>query len=309
MPSPILVPAITAAASLLGTGATAYAQGKMNKKTRKWNEKMYAQQRQDSLADWAMQNEYNSPDAVMQRLRKAGLNPNLVYGEGANMPAAQVKSSQVESWNPKAPDIDLSGVGNGLMSYYDIKMKEAQTNNLNTQNTVMEQEKLLKAAQTGNLLQNTAKTKFDLDLATELKTTTIEQALANLKKTQADTATTLDENERRAALTAQSLTKGVEEILNMKKQRAKTDQEIKQIKKAIELMEKDKTLKQLEINLREKGINPNDPMWLRIIGQAVERFMNGDSIIPMSMKPGSNNPLYKIRKKRGIYDPAQIWDF
>ena len=32
---------------------------------------------------WAAENEYNSPGAQMQRLKSAGLNPNLVYGSGA----------------------------------------------------------------------------------------------------------------------------------------------------------------------------------------------------------------------------------
>lgn len=31
---------------------------------------------------WDLQNAYNSPEAQMERLKKAGLNPNLVYGSG-----------------------------------------------------------------------------------------------------------------------------------------------------------------------------------------------------------------------------------
>lgn len=34
------------------------------------------------LAMWNMTNAYNSPTAQMQRLKEAGLNPNLVYGSG-----------------------------------------------------------------------------------------------------------------------------------------------------------------------------------------------------------------------------------
>ena len=39
MAAPLLAAGIAAGASLLGTGAQVYAAGKMNKKTRQWNEK------------------------------------------------------------------------------------------------------------------------------------------------------------------------------------------------------------------------------------------------------------------------------
>lgn len=42
------------------------------------NEKAY----QRSLNMWNLQNEYNSPTQQMARIRAAGLNPNLVYGNG-----------------------------------------------------------------------------------------------------------------------------------------------------------------------------------------------------------------------------------
>lgn len=55
----------------------------------------YNKQRSDMLADRDYQNQYNSPVAQMQRLKEAGLNPNLVYGNGAaQMPSAQ--GQQVE---------------------------------------------------------------------------------------------------------------------------------------------------------------------------------------------------------------------
>lgn len=35
-----------------------------------------------NIQNWHMQNEYNSPSAQMDRLKAAGLNPNLMYGQG-----------------------------------------------------------------------------------------------------------------------------------------------------------------------------------------------------------------------------------
>lgn len=42
----------------------------------------YKQQKSDALANWNLQNQYNSPVEQMKRLREAGLNPMLVYGSG-----------------------------------------------------------------------------------------------------------------------------------------------------------------------------------------------------------------------------------
>lgn len=139
----IIPAAIAGGAALLGTGINAMAQGKMNKKTREWNEKMYAQQRTDALSDWQMQNAYNSPEQQMQRLKDAGLNPNLVYGNGAEaMSAQQPRQSQPGSWNPQIPDYSSAGqaLGNSLMQYVDMKQKTAVTDNLKAQNVqLMEQ--------------------------------------------------------------------------------------------------------------------------------------------------------------------------
>ena len=45
--------------------------------------------RQFALDMWNRNNEYNTPLAQMQRLKDAGLNPNLMYGQGTtgNAPA------------------------------------------------------------------------------------------------------------------------------------------------------------------------------------------------------------------------------
>lgn len=58
--------------NLVGTGMT-NAQ----------NERMASDQRKFDLKMWNQANLYNSPEMQMERLKKAGLNPNLVYGSGS----------------------------------------------------------------------------------------------------------------------------------------------------------------------------------------------------------------------------------
>lgn len=104
-----LGPAISVAGSLLGTGLGAMSTGKMNKRSENFARWMYARQRQDALADWNMQNQYNSPQAQMQRFKDAGLNPNLIYGQGESGAASMVRSSSNST--PSFRPMDFSGLG------------------------------------------------------------------------------------------------------------------------------------------------------------------------------------------------------
>ena len=59
------------------------AQQAENEKARQWSEKMAAWYRDTERENLRDEREYNTPTAQMQRLKAAGLNPDLVYGEGA----------------------------------------------------------------------------------------------------------------------------------------------------------------------------------------------------------------------------------
>lgn len=262
-----------AAQAALQSGTNSLATATTNRATRKWNEKMYAKQREDSLADWTRQNEYNSPQAQMKRLQEGGLNPNLVYGNGADATAGPVRSTDVKSWNPSAPQINIPAMTQAFMGQYDMEMKMAQTDNLRTQNTVLLQEVLLKAAQVIATTTGTENQKFDLALKNELKENSIEVARASLDKIKADTQSTLDENERRAAMQAPNLLTAAENVLNMRSQRASNAAQREEIAARIVNLKKDTRLKELDIALKEQGIQPSDAAWLRMLTQLV----NGNS--------------------------------
>jgi len=161
---------IMGGASIYGAINTA----QMNKKTRKWNEKMYAQQRKDNLTDWATQNQYNSPAAQMQRLKEAGLNPNLVYGNGVDgNSTAPAKSADVKGWDPKNPDIG-SAAPAALAAFQNMRQSTLQAD------LVKQQIELAKAdtdiKKTTQLAQklNIADKTFDLDFKKELKDTNLD---------------------------------------------------------------------------------------------------------------------------------------
>lgn len=295
MPDPALIGAgITAGAGLISTGVNAVTQINQNKRERRHAIYMYDRQRADALADWAMQNEYNSPREIMKRYREAGLNPNLIYGNGTNAQADNVRSSSPGNWSPRAPQIDLATpVSQGILAYNDLRMKDAQIDLLTTQNTVAEQEKIMKAAQTLDILSTTKTREFDLEMKDRLKEISVQAAEASLANTKAQTTSTLDANDRAAMMNAYNIQQAIENILTARMNRSKTVEEKKLIRAQIESVRKDTRLKELDISLKEKGIQPSDNLAMRIIARAI------DNLPAMKVKA---NPLYK-------YDQRQPWNF
>lgn len=97
--------------------------------------KLLKQQNQYNIDMWKMQADYNSPQAQMQRFQDAGLNPNLIYGQGTNGNMSSAPVQQV----PDAPDYgsSMSKLGQlfnieGLKTVI-ARRKEAQADAKNAQ--------------------------------------------------------------------------------------------------------------------------------------------------------------------------------
>lgn len=110
---------------LLNTGlglAGSYATSIFNtEQQEKLQDKAFA----NDLKMWNMQNEYNTPLAQMQRYQQAGLNPNLIYGNG-------VSSAGNASGAPSYEPVRFHGIDlNSIMMFQQLE-------NLNSQNRLLE---------------------------------------------------------------------------------------------------------------------------------------------------------------------------
>ena len=164
-----------------------------------------------------------------------------------------------------------------MASYFDAKIKQAQYDNLRTQNTVAEQDALLKAAQviqttaaTGKTRADQASVEFDTMLKNQIKDISVEAARAGLNKTLADTQFTLDSNERAQAQNASSLREAAERILRSRAERSKIPIEKAMLQQQIKNLQKDERLRQLDIDLKEKGVQPTDAIYMRILARILE---------------------------------------
>lgn len=91
-----------------------------------FNREMSQQSHDWNVEFWNMQNEYNTPINTMNRLKAAGLNPNLVYGSGsATTPAGAISAARTSSApsaphaqapSLSAPRIDVGSFASALMS-------------------------------------------------------------------------------------------------------------------------------------------------------------------------------------------------
>lgn len=266
-------------ANLLSIGAGLYK----DKKNRDWQERqnekdyeqtlaLYDKQRQDALSDWASQNAYNHPLEQMNRLRQAGLNPHLVYGKGADTTADAIRSSgmsQVKR-NPFQSSFDTgsiaslgSSVGQGFQTYFDVKAKQAQTDNVQQQTALMQEEALFKQASTAKTLTESAKTDFELKQAQELRDTTIENAKLQNEKLRADTQFSLDNNQRQELANSSNVQLTLEKIITEKIAHAKDQQQIELLKEQLNATRQSQYIQMYEEELTRMGIHKSDPWYFR----------------------------------------------
>lgn len=285
---PLPLAAIAAGTQIAGNVAGPILQGVQNRKNRKFAKEMYQMQRNDALADWHMQNEYNSPAAQMKRYTDAGLNPNLIYGQSNE--AAAVRSTSADVPDGKAPEIKTDGI----LAYQAVQMQQAQLDNVRQAIEVAKQEQLLKAAQTAKVVTETDTGSFELDMKQSLKDVSLEAARTNLEQqlqsldnsrlafdktvtdigaVRATTQSTLDANERAAISQPVTIQEALERILTMRLQRSKTELEKRQIEAQVDQLKQDTHLKSFEEVLKATG-TAESPFFIKTLMRMLENLRN-----------------------------------
>lgn len=109
--------AVAGLAAGIGTRKEQERQFNYNMEMAKW-------QNDVNVANWQMQNEYNTPANQMKRLKEAGINPNLAYSNGSvsNTSSPVSAAGQPHSVTP-VDQIRLAEMSSGLM---DQALKAAQ---------------------------------------------------------------------------------------------------------------------------------------------------------------------------------------
>lgn len=297
MIAPLIIAGIIAAVgSIIGGIVKNKADKNANQAQVDYNNMAYGRQRADSLADYAMQNDYNSPTSQMARLRQAGINPMYAAGNLSTQ-SATVRSSDYNSYQPRP--VDYSGAIEGatgaasstLLGYYDVQMKQAQIDNLKANNTVILEEAELKKLQAAQIkaglpgIDTRNQTLgFDLSQKQRLADTQADMAAEQLRSYKVSNDIKLQENERAQAMNASNLREAVARITRMRVQnlrdqlemtkipyeRDRIEAEIRDIQARANSQEIEGQIKALDRDLKSKGIQPHDNFFLRTLGEFMD---------------------------------------
>lgn len=248
---------IPAAASLASNAFNAITGQSANKKNREFQEQMYERQKNDNLNMWNLQNDYNNPQQQMKRLQEAGLNPNLVYGNGGQTggTASPISTPDRGSYSHQPAQIsDLGGTASqAFASHFDYQIKQAQLDNLKAQNTDIVNSALLKSAQTMSTIASGGKTEFQTqflkDTAHLTRAYMAEQAnKMHYDQYQSQSAATVADEKNQLSLSEMK-----QRISNMKDSGQST-----RLRSALMKIEQD---------LKSQGLQPSDPIYMRMIAR------------------------------------------
>lgn len=276
---PIPLGAIVAGIGAIG-GAIMGA--KDNKAAREQQAHQNQMDREFQLDMWNRTNAYNNPMEQMKRLRAAGLNPNLVYGNGADVTAA---NQQLPQSRPLPHPNTGAMITSAVDQIYDLSMKEMQKDLMaievsnKTQNIAESQVRSAKMAgvdtnkviaDTYGTYQNIRKSKvemagqgirnerdlFELGKARELRQNSMDVANESLRNIQLRNVqqelqnSQMPERHKLAILESYSRLKMAESTMSVQ---------------AV-----DELLKKEQLQLRQQGIEVSDSLFARIFGNFLQ---------------------------------------
>ena len=251
MPIPAIIPFLGSAAS----GVLSFAN---NNQAREETQRQNRDDRQFQLDMWNRTNDYNSPLQEMQRLKAGGLNPNLVYGGGATTKAQNITPTT----SKPLPTPNTGQIFDSVLNTtIDLQLKETQKDVMqmeifNKAQSIRESEtrrKLLEDEspyRLGSIITKSASDTLRYGKEQTLLNNSIDgakqlvekQRLENVEKTIKNSF--LQEREQQAVYEAYA--------------------RIKSIKATTENVNVEMLMKQEQLKLRQKGIEVNDNVLVRI---------------------------------------------
>lgn len=258
---------LSAGGQVLSQVGNMISQNKTNARAEAFALKMYDKQRRDSLTDWNMQNAYNDPAAQMKRLTAAGLNPHLVYGNGADAQmGAPVRSSSVSQPSFKAPQMDFGSVLQSALATQQTQANIARTN-----------------AETNRINQDTIYKKFENDVREQVG---IDKYRANAS----DKLDLQDSNMKKSQLEfeAWNYIIGSTPVTNQSNPLAKkiaSDFEMATtkldiFKKDLDIKKSISVVKDFEAELAKAKISPNSPWYVKFVDALINKI-TGSSVVDL----------------------------
>ncbi|WNK13163.1 MAG: DNA pilot protein [Microvirus sp.] len=266
---PVVGPLVEGAVNMFGQASTNQANKDMMNTQRTW-----------AVQDWDKQNAYNAPSAQMQRYKDAGLNPNLIYGNGAS--SAGIASPIRQTETAKQQPVNTGGnvadsMLKGFLSMYDLQKTQAETDRLKKQAELIEAERRLKEQSTQNLSFDLYKGQQTLPLSLEGMGLKNRNLAADLPIKETIATNMVQDNARKWLLAGNSLSETAQRILESQARTANLGLDQGLIHQKIEQLKKSNTLSDLDIQLKQKGLSWSDPYYMRIGSRLIDKYLkDGD---------------------------------
>jgi hypothetical protein len=262
--------------------ATAFQQGGnfistllMNRRIRKENEKardhnirMSDLEYQRNLKNWHMQNEYNSPKAVMQRYIEAGINPHLIAGQ-----AGQGLATEPQPYSRP----EINSMAQGLQRFELSNMHGT----------------ILDTARIRNIIADTLN-KITQNESQVINNKLLKDTYDNLIKSSQNAVKLQDQDIKAKELQNQITT--ATQTLQIQRVRAELDrlmQDISSMKTRQNTEQLDQKIKQFQITLQKYGVVPTDNIILRMMLTRPQT----PRIIDTFKIPDLTNPFKNFRLK------------
>lgn len=209
-------------------------------------------------------NAYNSPIEQRKRMEAGGFNPAMMYGHGT---VANTATNVNPSSRSTMPNPNLATASSGVGQYADLAMKTAtmsqmalQKDLINKQIQNTEADTQLKNVNAARVGTDSARTQQQIDLANQLWNTTLEGAKKNVELTG-------------ATITEKAINNSTLDERN-KANLANVFQQLALSQSTMDKQSYETELLKTSLNLRKMGINENDNIGVRFLGQ----FINGSDI-------------------------------
>lgn len=320
-----VVPGIGTAIGALG-GAAISAIGNWfgNKSNRKASREAFEREskfaREERLAQqqWIEQmyeknNSYNSPAAQMQRLKDAGLNPDLMYSRG-DVGNATAPEAPQQAMTPRYNVIPTNTYGQTAQIAADAGLKAAQARLADSQSKKTDTEESLLTA---DYLLRKARTESDIELNNS--TIYVNHELGQLNHAEAEVAA------KKLQEIDIAMSEARERINTMKSQQSEIDEKIVQLKfdRYLRSQEFELLCKKTYQDMKESNsrISLNAAEVQDMMATQLARVMNLNASTYMQKKQGmlaSEQTMTELYKQTGIdisnqhakfnFDQAKNWD-
>lgn len=320
-----VIPGIGTAIGALG-GAAISAIGNFfgNRSNRKASAEAFEREskfaREERLAQqqWIEQmyeknNSYNSPAAQMQRMKEAGLNPDLMYSRG-DVGNATAPEAPQQAMTPRFNVIPTNTYGQTAQIAADAGLKAAQARLADSQSKKTDTEESLLTA---DYLLRKARTESDIELNNS--TIYVNHELGQLNHAEAEVAA------KKLQEIDVAMSEARERINTMKAQQSEIDEKIVQMKfdRYLRSQEFELLCKKTYQDMKESNsrINLNAAEVQDIMATQLARVMNLNASTYMQKKQGmlaSEQTMTELYKQTGIdisnqhakfnFDQAKNWD-